>query len=519
MPHKPGPLALIVLDGFGYRAEREGNAIALARMPYYKELREKYPHTLIEASGECVGLPKGVMGNSNVGHLCLGAGRVVLTDIERINHAITSGEFHQNLALNAAMDNVVKHDRALHIMGLLSDGLVHSSQEHAYALLRMAKECDVRRVFLHCFLDGRDTPPSSAEKYVAAMQEKCREIGLGEIATVVGRYYAMDRDKHWERIERAYQLLVNGEGERTTDPLAAIRKSYEQGITDEFVEPIVVTRASGEPVATIQDGDSVIFFNFRADRAREITAALAVPGFDAFPAAYRPHVHFVCFAVYDKTYPLPVAFTPAHPVNVLAEVFAGLGVRNFRLAETEKYAHVTYFFNGGVEQEFPFEKRLLIPSPRVATYDLMPEMSAFKITDKLLRTIEEGETDVFVVNFANPDMVGHTGMLDKTIEACQYVDICLGWITKAMRTARGTTLITADHGNAEQMIDLTTGQPHTAHTTNPVPFHLINEDSVGVKLRAGGALQDVAPTMLALLGIEKPEEMTGRDLREDFGVR
>jgi 2,3-bisphosphoglycerate-independent phosphoglycerate mutase len=511
---KQGPLALIILDGFGYRAEREANAIALARMPYYDELLEKFPHTLIEASGECVGLPPGVMGNSNVGHLCLGAGRVVLTDIERINHAIKTGEFFRNLALNAAMDNAVKHDRALHIMGLLSDGLVHSSQEHAYALLRMAKDRGLRRVFVHCFLDGRDTPPSSAEKYVAALQEKCREIGVGEIATVVGRYYAMDRDKHWERIESAYKLLVNGEGQRTGDPLEAIRQSYAHDVTDEFIDPIVVARASGEPVATIQDGDSVIFFNFRADRAREITAALAVPGFDGFPTPNRPHVHFVCFAVYDMNYPLPVAFPPAHPTNVLAEVFAGLGVRNFRLAETEKYAHVTYFFNGGVEQEFPFEKRLLIPSPRVATYDLMPEMAAFKITNKLLRAIEERETDVFIVNFANPDMVGHTGMLDKTIEACQYVDTCLGWITKAMRTARGTTLITADHGNAEQMLDLKTGQPHTAHTSNPVPFHLIGEGYAGVELREGGALEDVAPTMLGLLGIEKPLEMTGRDLRE-----
>jgi 2,3-bisphosphoglycerate-independent phosphoglycerate mutase len=510
----PGPLALIILDGFGYRAEREGNAIALARMPYYHELLEKYPHTLIEASGECVGLPAGVMGNSNVGHLCMGAGRIVLTDIERINQAIKTGEFFHNLALSAAMENAAKHDRALHIMGLVSDGLVHSSQEHAYALLRMAKDREVRRVFVHCFLDGRDTPPSSAEKYVAAMQDQCRAIGIGEIATVVGRYYVMDRDKHWERIERAYKLLVNGEGQRSRDLLAAIRQSYERDVTDEFVEPIVVTREDGEPVATIHDGDSVIFFNFRADRARQITAALAVPGFDGFPAPQRPHVYFVCFAAYDKNYPLPVAFPPAHPRNVLAEVFAGLGVRNYRLAETEKYAHVTYFFNGGVEQEFPFEKRLLVPSPRIATYDLMPEMSAFKITDKLLRAIEEGNTDVFIVNFANADMVGHTGMLDKTIEACQYVDTCLGWITKAMRTARGATLITADHGNAEQMLDLKTGQPHTAHTSNPVPFHLIGEDSVGIKLREGGALQDVAPTMLGLLGIEKPSEMTGRDLRE-----
>jgi 2,3-bisphosphoglycerate-independent phosphoglycerate mutase len=514
MPQK-GPLALIILDGFGYRAEREGNAIAQAEMPYYRELLEKYPHTLIQASGPCVGLPKGVMGNSNVGHLCLGAGRIVRTDVERINHQIETGEFFHNLELNSAIDNAVKHDRALHIMGLVSDGLVHSSREHAYALLRMAKVRKVRRVFVHCFLDGRDTPPSSALKYVEAMQAKCREIGIGEIASVIGRYYAMDRDKRWERIERAYKLLVDGEGARATDPLAAIRKSYEHGVTDEFVEPIVVTRHSGEPLATIQDGDSVIFFNFRADRAREITSALAVPGFDAFSVPNRPHVHFVCFAVYDKTYPLPVAFPPEQPLNILADVFAALDVRNYRMAETEKYAHVTYFFNGGTEREYPHEKRLLVPSPKVATYDLMPEMSAFKITDKLLRAIEENETDVFIVNFANPDMVGHTGMLDKTIEACQYMDTCLGWITKAMRTARGTTLITADHGNAEQMVDLTTGQPHTAHTSNPVPFHLIGEDLKGVKLREGGALEDVAPTMLGLLGIEKPIEMTGRDLRED----
>jgi 2,3-bisphosphoglycerate-independent phosphoglycerate mutase len=510
----PGPLALIILDGFGYRAERAGNAIALAEMPYYHELREKYPHTLIEASGECVGLPKGVMGNSNVGHLCMGAGRVLRTDVERINREIHTGEFFQNLALNAAINSAVKRGRALHIMGLVSDGLVHSSQEHAHALLRLAKECEVRRVYIHCFLDGRDTPPSSAEKYVATMRDKCQEIGIGEIATVVGRYYAMDRDKRWERTERAYKLLIHGEGERATDPLAAIRKSYEHSVTDEFVEPIVMTRDDGAPVGSIQDGDAVIFFNFRADRARQITRALAVPGFDDFPTPNRPHTHFVCFAVYDKTFPLPVAFPPEQPTNILVEVFAGLGVRNYRMAETEKYAHVTYFFNGGTEREFPHEKRLLVPSPKVATYDLVPEMSAFKITDKLLRAIEERETDVFIVNFANPDMVGHTGKLDKTIEACQHVDICLGWITKAMHSARGTMLITADHGNAELMIDPKTGEPHTAHTTNPVPFHLIDEDQVGVKLRADGALEDVAPTMLGLLGIEKPKEMTGRDLRK-----
>ena len=512
MPQKT-PLTLIILDGFGYRAEREANAIALAEMPFYDELLEKYPHTLIQASGECVGLPKGVMGNSNVGHLCMGAGRVVRTDVEHINQEIRTGGFFHNLALNAAMDSAVKHDRSLHLMGLVSDGLVHSSQEHAYSLLRMAKDREVRRVYIHCFLDGRDTPPESAEKYVTAMQEKCRQIGVGEIASLVGRYYAMDRDKRWERTERAYRMLVHGEGERATDPLVAIRKSYDHKVTDEFVEPIVMTRDDGVPVATIQDGDSVIFFNFRADRARQITSALAVPGFDAFPTPNRPHTHFVCFAVYDKNYPLPVAFPPEQPVNILAEVFAGLGVRNYRLAETEKYAHVTYFFNGGTEREFPHEKRLLVPSPKVATYDLVPEMSAFKITDQLLRAIEAREAEVFIVNFANADMVGHTGKLDKTIEACQHIDNCLGWITKAMRTARGTTLITADHGNAELMIDPKTGEPHTAHTTNPVPFHLIDEDSLDVKLREDGALEDVAPTMLGLLGIEQPSEMKGRDLR------
>ncbi len=508
------PLTLIILDGFGYRADREGNAIAQAQMPFYDEIRNKYPHTLLEASGECVGLPKGIMGNSNVGHLCLGAGRVVRTDIERINHAIESGQFFHNHALNAAIDNAVKHDRALHIMGLVSDGMVHSSQEHAYALLRLAKDNEVKRVFVHCFLDGRDTPPASAVKYVEAMQQKCREIGVGKIASVVGRYYAMDRDKRWERIERAYKLLVNGEGEQTNDPVAAIKKSYERNVTDEFVEPIVCVREDGTPIGKIEDGDSVVFFNFRADRARQITSAMAVPGFDEFPTPHRPHTHFVCFAVYDKTYPLPVAFPPDKPRNILAEVFAVKTIENYRMAETEKYAHVTYFFNGGTEREFPHEKRLLVPSPKVATYDLAPEMSAFKITDKLLRAIEGQEADVFIVNFANPDMVGHTGKLDKTIEAVQYVDTCLGWITKAMRSAKGTTLITADHGNAELMIDPKTGEPHTAHTTNPVPFHLIDEESVGAKLREGGALEDVAPTMLGLLGIKKPEEMTGRDLRE-----
>ncbi|HVF50919.1 MAG TPA: 2,3-bisphosphoglycerate-independent phosphoglycerate mutase [Pyrinomonadaceae bacterium] len=513
MSAKKGPLALVILDGFGYSAEREGNAVALAAMPFYDELRDKYPHTLIEASGTCVGLPAAVMGNSEVGHLNMGSGRVIRTDVERINYSVRTGEFFTNDALVAAMDGAKARGRVLHLMGLLSDGLVHSSQEHLYELLRMAKERGLQRVYLHCFLDGRDTPPMSAYGYVEALQLKCMEIGAGRIASVVGRYYAMDRDKRWERTQRAYDLLVNATGERVVDPVAAIKLSYERAVSDEFVEPLVVTDERNEPTATIQEGDSVIFYNFRSDRARQITNALAVPGFGGFPTPHRPKIEYVCFTQYDKTFPLAIAFPQLQHTNILADVFSSLGVRNYRLAETEKYAHVTYFFNGGTEKEFPYERRLLVPSPKVATYDLLPEMSAFKVTDKVLRAIDENETDVFIVNFANPDMVGHTGNLPKTIEAVQYVDTCLGWITKALRRARGRCLITADHGNCEQMIDYTTGQPHTAHTTNPVPFHLIDEASLGLKLREGGALEDLAPTILALLDIPKPPDMTGRDLR------
>jgi len=514
MPRKQGPLALIIIDGWGYSPTREGNAIALAAKPFYDELNEKYPRTLLAAHGTRVGLPDGVMGNSEVGHLNMGAGRVIRMDVSRIDHDIATGEFFGNEVLAKAMDDAKSRGRQLHLMGLISDGQVHSSQEHLYALLRMAKQRGVERVFIHCFLDGRDTPPSSGADYVAALQKKIEEIGCGKIATVIGRYYAMDRDRRWERILRAYDLLVKGVGARAQDPVKAIRESYQRGVTDEFIEPMVVENENGEPAATIQNGDAVIFFNFRPDRARQLTRALAIAGFDEFPVTNRPALDFVCFSVYDATFPLPVAFrTPKHE-NILADVFARFSVENFRLAETEKYAHVTYFFNGGTEKEFRCEQRLLVPSLKIATYDLEPAMSAFQITNNVLRVLDGGQTDVFIVNFANPDMVGHTGKLDKTIEACQYVDTCLGWITKAMRTARGITLITADHGNAEQMIDPKTGQPHTAHTTNPVPFHLIDEASLGVKLREGGALEDVAPTMLGLLGIEKPDEMTGRDLRE-----
>jgi len=512
--NKRGPLALIIIDGWGHSPAREGNAIAMAATPCYDELTAKYPQTLLEAHGLRVGLPAGVMGNSEVGHLNIGSGRVIRMDVSLVDHEIETGVFFRNQVLTSAMEVAKKRGKALHLMGLLSDGQVHSSLNHLYAFLQMAKNHDLQRVFVHCFLDGRDTPPASATLYVAALQRKMSEIGCGEIATIVGRYYAMDRDKRWERTKRAYDLLVHAIGGRVLDPIEALKQSYDSGITDEFVEPKVVVRPGEEPVATIENDDSVIFFNFRPDRARQITRALAVPGFSEFPVSNRPTVDYVCFTTYDSTFPLPVAFPPRRHQKVLAEVWAGLCTRNYRLAETEKYAHVTYFFNGGVEQEYACEKRLLVPSPKIATYDLQPEMSAFAVTDQVIRAIDEGETDVFVINFANPDMVGHTGKLDKTIEACQYVDTCLGQITSSIRQQRGVTLITADHGNAEQMIDPLTGSPHTAHTTNPVPFHLIDEDSIGLRLREGGALEDVAPTVLSLLGIDKPAEMTGRDLRE-----
>jgi len=510
---KRGPLALIIIDGWGHSPSREGNAIELAQTPFYDELCAKYPQTLLEAHGSRVGLPPGVMGNSEVGHLNIGSGRVIRMDVSLVDHEIETGEFFKNDALTIAIDGAKKRGKALHLMGLLSDGQVHSSITHLYAILQMAKNHGLEKVFLHCFLDGRDTPPASAAVYISSVQRKMTEIGCGEIATMVGRFYAMDRDKRWDRTQRAYDLLANAVGGRVTDPLEALKLSYDKGVTDEFVEPRVIVRESGEPIATIQDDDSVIFFNFRPDRARQITRALAVPEFTEFPTPNRPRVDYVCFTTYDATFPLPVAFPPRQHRNVLAEVFASLSTRNYRLAETEKYAHVTYFFNGGVEKEFACERRLLVPSPKVTTYDLQPEMSAFAVTDKVLRCIDERETDVFVINFANPDMVGHTGKLDKTIEACQYVDTCLGRITKSIRQQNGITLITADHGNAEQMIDPLTGSPHTAHTTNPVPFHLIDEESVGLKLRSEGALEDVAPTMLGLLGLDQPAEMTGKDLR------
>ena len=508
---KNTPLVLIVLDGFGYSAEREGNAIALARTPHFDEWFKNYPNTLVQASGQYVGLRAGQMGNSEVGHLNIGAGRIVRMDTSRIDYAIETGEFFRNDALILAMEHAKSRDSALHFIGLVSHGGVHSSQEHLYALLRMAKDRNLGRVFVHAFLDGRDTAPDSAAGYMGELIDKMREYGVGRVASVVGRYYAMDRDKRWERTEQAYRLLRYGEGTARRDPVAAIRESYGYGVTDEFVKPIVIVDESDKPVRTIQDGDSVIFFNFRSDRARQITRAFTEEDFTFFDRGPKPEIRFTCTTYYDRQFSLPVAFGPEPLARILADVFAETGLKNLRVAETEKYAHVTFFFNGGVEPPFPGEERVLIPSPKVATYDLQPEMSAYGITDEVVDKIEGGRFDAVIMNYANADMVGHTGNLEATIKAIEVLDDCLGRVVAATRAKGGTVIITADHGNAEQMIDPVTGQIFTAHTTNPVPVILIGDNRP--RLREGGSLRDLAPTMLGILGLGKPEQMTGQDLR------
>jgi 2,3-bisphosphoglycerate-independent phosphoglycerate mutase len=507
-----GPVVLLILDGFGVREESRDNAIAVARHPRWDALLARYPHTTIAASEMRVGLPPGQMGNSEVGHLNMGAGRVVYMDSTRITRDVGNGALLTNPVLVEAMDRVVSTG-ALHLLGLVSDGGVHSYQTHLEALLRMAKQRGLSRVFVHAFLDGRDTPPSSAAGYVERLHAFLQTEGVGRIATVIGRFYAMDRDRRWERIEQAWRAMVLGAGAPAPDPVQAIRDSYAAGLTDEFVLPHVVG-ASGAPPGTIQDGDSAIFFNFRADRAREITAALALPEFTGFARPVAPRVHFVCMTVYDEKYPLPVAFPPEPLTNIVAQVMSDHGVANLRIAETEKYAHVTYFFNGGEEKPFAGEERVLVPSTKeVATYDLRPEMSARGITDALVARIAEGRLRVFVCNIANPDMVGHTGVMDAAVTAVEVVDECIGRIAVAVLERAGALLVTADHGNCETMRDPVTGQPHTAHTLNPVPFLLAHEGTAG-PLRAGGALEDVGPTLLGLLGLPKPAEMTGRDLRE-----
>jgi 2,3-bisphosphoglycerate-independent phosphoglycerate mutase len=507
---KRPPLALVILDGFGSSTRTEGNAIKLARTPHFDRWFRDYSNTLIEGSGKAVGLPVGQMGNSEVGHLNIGAGRIVRMDISRIDAAIEDGDFYKNPALLAAMDAAERNGSAVHLMGLVSHGGVHSWHKHLYALLSMAAQHHVEHVFVHAFLDGRDTPPESGAMFVRELVEETKKFGVGQVASIIGRYYAMDRDKRWERVEKAYRLLVCGEGRPSIDPVKAIEEYYLEGITDEFMKPIVITNPDGAPVATVRNGDSVVFFNFRADRARELTVAFTQPDFQAFKRE-RLDIRFTCMTQYDKNLPLPVAFGPVHHEMILADVMAQNGLRNLRIAETEKYAHVTFFFNGGVEAEFPGEKRILVPSPKVATYDLKPEMSAPEVADEVVKAVGSGEFDVFIINFANADMVGHTGILKAAIDAIETLDTCVGRVVDAVRAKGGTVIITADHGNAEQMIDPGTREPFTAHTTGPVPFILIG-DYHG-KLASDGSLQDIAPTMLGLLGIPKPPQMTGHDLR------
>jgi 2,3-bisphosphoglycerate-independent phosphoglycerate mutase len=529
---RPKPLVLIILDGWGYRAETKANAIALARKPTYDRLLHEYPNTLIHTSGPFVGLPEGQMGNSEVGHLNIGAGRIVHMDITRIDLMIQNGEFFSHPVLLAAMKHALVGERRLHLFGLVSDGGVHSQQAHLYALLKMAKQNGVDRVFVHVFMDGRDTLPTNGAGYLEQLQQKMREYNSGKIATVSGRYYAMDRDRRWERIAKAYNAMVFGdaEGGKSTDPVQGMKDSYNRGVTDEFVIPFVCTDKSGQPLATIRDDDACICFNFRADRVRQITRALArnsglnpkggsdLPGavdLDAtIPRDRVPkNLLYVCMTQYDKNFSLPVVIPPESMANILANVMGGLNMRNLRVAETEKYAHVTYFFNGGVEQPFPGEERVMVQSPKVATYDLKPEMSAAGIADAVVKATEDGTFDVIIVNFANADMVGHSGKIEPTVKAVETVDACLGRIETAVRAKGGAMLITADHGNAEMMIDPATGGPHTAHTTNPVPFIVVAQDSKQYTLKPNGSLRDISPTMLGMLGIDEPKEMTGADLR------
>src|SRR3989440_3710552 len=516
MATRPKPIVLTVLDGWGYRAETKGNAIALARKPAYDELLKNFPNTLIHTSGPFVGLPEGQMGNSEVGHMNMGAGRIVHMDITRIDLLIANKQLQKVPLFQQAMER--GRTRQLHFIGLVSDGGVHSHMQHLFALLEMAKQQKAEKVFVHCFMDGRDTPPNSGRDYVRQLQQKMRELGGGEIATLVGRYYAMDRDNRWERVELAYRALVHGEAEtRTGDPIRALQRSYEAGVTDEFTKPIVVTKGSGAsatPVGLIRDDDAVIFFNFRADRARQMTYALAAPDCDKFVDPKRPkNLFYVAMTQYDKNWPwLKYVIGPEKLEHILAQLFADVDYKNLRCAETEKYAHVTYFFNGGVEKPFAGEERILVPSPKPATYGLNAEMSAAGITDTVVKAIEKGDFDAIVMNFANADMVGHSGKLEAAIKAVETVDAGLGRIYQTLKPRGGAWIITADHGNAETMIDPESGGPHTYHTTNPVPLILVSEQD-RVRLQPGGALRDIAPTLLGILQQAQPPDMTGTDLR------
>jgi 2,3-bisphosphoglycerate-independent phosphoglycerate mutase len=504
------PLVLTILDGWGYSASTEGNAIAAARKPTYDVLLREYPNTLVRTSGPSVGLPEGQMGNSEVGHLNIGAGRVIYMDVTRIDKMIASGDFFKNPVLLDSMQYARTH--RLHLMGLCSDGGVHSLLTHLYALVKMAKQQQVEQVFVHCFMDGRDTPPESGAGFLEQVQKELRQIGIGKIATVSGRYYAMDRDKRWDRVERAFGAMVLGNGAQSDDPVSAAKRSYEHGVTDEFIEPVTIVDSSKKPVGLIRADDACIFFNYRADRGREMTLALTGPTLEKPSRSLAPkNLHFTTMTEYDNSFRVPFVLPREHPNNILADVMARLSWKNLRVAETEKYAHVTYFFNGGKEEPYPGESRELVPSPKVATYDLKPEMNAAGITEVVVKAIDQRSFDVIVMNYANADMVGHSGKMAPTVLAVEAVDAGLGQIYAALRRSGGSWIITADHGNAEMMIDPVTKGPHTYHTTNPVPFILVTE--TGARLRSGGALQDISPTVLSFLGEHQPKEMTGRDLR------
>ena len=529
----PKPIVLTILDGWGYRAETHGNAIALARKPTYDHLLREYPNTLIRASEHFVGLPDGQMGNSEVGHLNLGAGRIVRMDMTRIDTAIADGGFFTDPTLVRACELAAQKGRALHLIGLLSDGGVHSHQRHLYALLKLAKHQKLTHVYVHAFMDGRDTMPTSGLGHLEALEKQFREIGIGELASVSGRYYAMDRDLRWEKEKQAFDAMVTGHPEGGTyhEPLERVRELYNNEITDEFIPPFTCTNPEGHPIGPIRDHDVVINFNYRADRVRQITRVLARNsglshngGIDLPKAAeldaeiprnlVPSHLHYVCMTQYNKDFSLPIVIPAESMDNLLANVMSQANLRNLRVAETEKYAHVTYFFNGGIEKPFPGEDRALIPSQKVATYDLAPEMSAAGIADAVIKAVNDTAFDVIIVNFANADMVGHSGKLEPTIRAVETVDTQLGRIYQAIKQRGGSLLVTADHGNAEMLIDPATGGPHTAHTTNPVPFILVSDTPHHPHriLTPHGTLRDISPTMLTLLGLDKPNEMTGADL-------
>jgi len=504
------PVMLMILDGFGIAPKSEGNAVSLAKKTNFDRLVEKYPHSELQASGLFVGLPDGQMGNSEVGHLNIGAGRIVYQELTRITKSIADGDFFTNEALVSAMDNAKKTDGALHLMGLLSDGGVHSHIDHLKGLLEFAKKAGVQNVYVHAFMDGRDVPPSSGKEFIEKAEAMMAEVGIGKIATVSGRYYAMDRDNRWERVELAYNAMVLGQGETANSAVEAIEKSYHDNKTDEFVLPTVIEKDSN-PVAKIKNGDSVVFFNFRQDRAREITRAINDKVFDGFNRETLD-LTFVTMTQYDKTLEgVKVAFTPQTLTNTLGEYVSSKGLNQLRIAETEKYAHVTFFFNGGVEKENENEDRALIPSPKVATYDLKPEMSAYEVTEELINRLDSDKYDMVILNFANPDMVGHTGVVEAAIKAIEAVDECLGKVVDKVLEKDGTVFITADHGNAETMIDFSTGNRFTAHTTQPVPFVWVANDTEGKTIK-DGKLADIAPTMLNVLGLEVPAEMTGENL-------